>query len=113
MIKSRLDTVRKQNYRLKNQSAQAYSEKAEVEAAFIEGLEEAKRDVAKKQSVRMAERANASSGQQALIKKMQHISECIARPEQILIEQTVQNKVALMEIFDALFGHGGYSGVAF
>lgn len=61
-IKSRLETARKQNYRLKNHNAQAYSEKAEVEAAFIEGLEEAKREVAKKQSVRMAEKANTSRG---------------------------------------------------
>ena len=34
-------------------------------------------------------------------------------PQRLLVEQAVSNRVALMEIFDEIFGHGGYSGVAF
>jgi hypothetical protein len=34
-------------------------------------------------------------------------------PQRLLVEQAVNNRVALMEIFDEVFGHGGYSGVAF
>ena len=34
-------------------------------------------------------------------------------PQRLLVEQAVNNRAALMEIFDEVFGHGGYSGVAF
>lgn len=30
-----------------------------------------------------------------------------------MLEQIVTHKVALMEVFDALFGHNGYSGIVF
>ena len=31
----------------------------------------------------------------------------------LLLEKIVTHKVALMELFDAIFGHNGYSGIAF
>ena len=31
----------------------------------------------------------------------------------LILEKIVSHKVALMELFDALFGHNGYSGIAF
>ena len=44
---------------------------------------------------------------------MDRVGEYFERPQKMIMEQVVDKKVALMEIFDEIFGHGGYSGVAF
>jgi hypothetical protein len=44
---------------------------------------------------------------------LDRVGEYFERPHKFLMEQAVDNKIALMEIFDEIFGHGGYSGVAF
>jgi len=33
--------------------------------------------------------------------------------DSLMIERIVKHKVVLMEVFDAIFGHNGYSGIAF
>lgn len=34
-------------------------------------------------------------------------------PTNLLIESVATDKMCLMEVFDEMFGHGGYSGIAF
>jgi hypothetical protein len=37
----------------------------------------------------------------------------VNNPSRILLEQTVSQKAPLMDLFDEMFGQGGYSGAAF
>lgn len=45
--------------------------------------------------------------------KIARLSEYVNNPSRILLEQTVSQKAPLMDLFDEMFGQGGYSGAAF
>jgi len=47
--------LKKHNFRANTAQAQTYSQKAEVEALFLDGVEEVKKDTAKKIATKMAQ----------------------------------------------------------
>jgi hypothetical protein len=98
---------------MRSVQSKGYSEKAEVENVFLEAVEEVKKDLSKHQSTRLAVKSSSKGIMNTKEATMDRVGEYFESPQKFLMEQVVDNKHALMEIFDEIFGHGGYSGVAF
>jgi hypothetical protein len=67
----------------------------------------------KQASARLAMKANKNGPLNGKEATLDRIGPYFERPQKLMLEHAVDNKIALMEIFDEIFGHGGYSGVAF
>ena len=98
---------------MKSTQAQGYSEKAEVESVFIDAVEEVKKNLHKLTSTRLAVKASSIGAMNKKEVMIDRVSEYFEKPQKIFMQQVIDNKIALMELFDQIFGHGGYSGVAF
>lgn len=104
-----MNSMKRHNFRANTSQAHKYSEKAEVENIFLESVEEVKRDMARKMSTKMAMDSTQNNEEY----KIARLSMYMNNPTKILMEQCVSQKVSLMDLFDEMFGQGGYSGEAF
>jgi hypothetical protein len=77
-----LDSLKRHNYRAHTSQAHKYSEKAEVESIFLEGVEEVKKDIGRKISTKMA----MDTGQKTEEYKIARLSQYMNNPTKILLE---------------------------
>ena len=83
-----LDSLKRYNFRANTHHAHGYSEKAEVEGIFLEGVEEVKKDIGKQISTKMSMHANsnAKSDQKIQEFKISRLSNYMNNPSKILLE---------------------------
>ncbi|TNV85696.1 hypothetical protein FGO68_gene217 [Halteria grandinella] len=113
----RLDSLRKFNYKARGSQAHGISEKAEVENLFLECIEEYKKDVKKRHQSQLAINATLQRDDIQVEKSPLTVkrlsSQIIIDNKNKTLDKVVTRVTLLSQVFDQMFGKGGYSGVAF
>ena len=80
---------------------------------FLESAEEIKKDISKQASTRLAAQASLKSTLNNEKLQAERVKKIVQSNRNALMEQVITNKRAIMDVFDEMFGHNGYSGIAF